>query len=229
MSASGRGEDEYKRTLYDKHGPEAAQLFQTASSVIIPIVAGGLIGAALAAQKRLSSWLVVLSALAGAVILATCWWLFVTRLSRGAGKAFGAFIQPSGAGSYERQYSQQDAMVMRGDVGGALSSYEEIILEVPDDAQPRLRAAELYTKTGLRERAEELYRAVQRLPHVAPKDDIFASNRLVDLYLAWPGHETKGLRELRRLIDTYPETDAAKRARAGLVNLKKHAASRSRQ
>ena len=49
---------------------------------------------------------------------------------------------------------------------------------------------------------------------------MFASNRLVDLYLAWPGHETKGLRELRRLIDTYPETDVAKRARAGLVNLK---------
>jgi hypothetical protein len=49
---------------------------------------------------------------------------------------------------------------------------------------------------------------------------LYASNLLVDLYLAWPGHETKGLRELRRLIDTYPETDVAARARAGLVNLK---------
>ena len=55
---------------------------------------------------------------------------------------------------------------------------------------------------------------------IAGADDVFTSNRLVDLYLAWPGHETKGLRELRRLIDTYPETDVAKRARAGLVNLK---------
>lgn len=41
-----------------------------------------------------------------------------------------------------------------------------------------------------------------------------------DPYLAWPGHEMRGLRELRRLIDTYPETDVAERARAGLVNLK---------
>jgi tetratricopeptide (TPR) repeat protein len=109
---------------------------------------------------------------------------------------------------------------MRGDVVGALASYEKIILEAPNDAQPRLRAAELYVKSGMRERAELLYRAVQRLPRVPPKDDIYASNRLVDLYLAWPGHETKGLRELRRLIDTYPETDVAARARAGLVNLK---------
>ena len=222
MSASGRGERDYKRTLYDKHGPEAAQIFQTASSLIIPVVAGALIGGTLAAQRGLSGVLIVLSALAGSALLGTWWWFFVTRLSHGAGKAFGAFIQPSGSGSYERQYSHQDAMVMRGDVGGALASYEEIILGAPNDAQPRLRAAELYAKAGQRERAEELYRAVQRLSRVAPKDDVFASNRLVDLYLAWPGHETKGLRELRRLIDTYPETDVAERARAGLVNLKSH-------
>ncbi|HET6760470.1 MAG TPA: tetratricopeptide repeat protein, partial [Gemmatimonadaceae bacterium] len=124
------------------------------------------------------------------------------------------------AGSYERQSSHEDALVMRGDAEGALASYERIILEAPNDAQPRIRAADLYAKSGMRERAEILFRAVQRLPRVAPRDDIYASNRLVDLYLAWPGHETKGLRELRRLIDTYPETDVAERARAGLVNLK---------
>ena len=220
MSASGRGEDDYKPTLYDKHGPEAAQIFQTASSLIIPVVAGAFIGGALAAKRGLSGVFIVLWALSGSVLLGGWWWFFVTRLSRGVGRAFGEFIQPAASGSYERQYSHEDAMVMRGDVGGALASYEGIILEAPNDAQPRLRAAELYAKIGQRERAEELYRAVQRLPRVAPKDDVFASNRLVDLYLAWPGHETKGLRELRRLIDTYPETDVAERARAGLVNLK---------
>lgn len=103
---------------------------------------------------------------------------------------------------------------------GALASYERIILEEPDDSQPRIRAADLYAKSAMRERAETLFRAVQRLPRVARRDDIYVSNRLVDLYLAWPGHETKGLRELRRLIDTYPETEVAERARAGLVNLK---------
>ena len=112
-------------------------------------------------------------------------------------------------------------MVMRGDVEGALTSYEAIILESPNDPQPRMRAAELYVKSGMRERAETLYRSVQRLPRVAARDDIYASNRLVDLYLAWPGHEMNGLRELRRIIDTYPESDAAKHARAGLVNLKR--------
>lgn len=218
MSASGG--DGYKRSLFDKHGPEAAHHLQRATSLVIPFVAGALIAGALAAKRNLSAPIIVAVALAGALILSTWWWFFVTRVSEGAGTAFGKFIQPSASGSYERQYSREDATVMRGDLDGALSSYEEIILEAPNDPQPRLRAAELYAKSELRERAEELYRSVQRLRDVSPQNDVFASNRLVDLYLAWPGHETKGLRELRRLIDTYPETDVAERARAGLVNLK---------
>lgn len=217
---SERGRDEYKRSLFDKQGPEAAQTFQRASSLVLPFVAGGFIGGALAAQKDLSPPLISLSALAGGIVLSAWWWYFISRVSHGAGKLFGEFIQPTAAGSYERQYSREESLVMRGDVGGALTSYEEIILESPEDPQPRLRAAELCAKSEQRERAEELYRSVQRLPRLKPNDDVFASNRLVDLYLAWPGHETKGLRELRRLIDTYPETDVAERARAGLVNLK---------
>jgi tetratricopeptide (TPR) repeat protein len=218
MRAGNR--DEYRRTLFDRHGPEGAQLVQTVSSLAIPVVAGALVGGALAARKGFPTLLIVVSMLGGSLVFAVWWWYFVTRLSHGAGRAFGEFIQPSATGRYEQQYSREDALVMRGDVDGALASYEKIILEVPNDAQPRLRAAELYVKSGMRERAELLYHAVQRLSRVAPKDDIYASNRLVDLYLAWPGHETKGLRELRRLIDTYPETDVAARARAGLVNLK---------
>ena len=218
MSASER--DGYKRTLFDKHGPEAADLARTFVSLIIPVVAGALIGVGTAVKRGNGPSLVVLSAFAGAILFGVAWWLFVTRFSRGAGSLFGEFIQPSASGSYERQYSREDAMVMRGDVGGALTSFEEIILESPNDPQPRLRAAELYARGGQRERAEELYRSVQRLPRVATNDDVYASNRLVDLYLAWPGHETRGLRELRRLIDTYPGSDVAERARAGLVNLK---------
>ena len=214
------GRDEYKRTVFDRHGPEAAHLLQAVSSLIIPIVAGAFIAGALAMRKGWPVAAIIVSALAGSLVFAVWWWYFVTRVSHGAGRAFGEFIQPSGAGSYERQYSHQDAMVMRGDVEGALTSYEEIILESPNDPQPRLRAAELYMKSGMRERAETLFRSVQRLAQKTPSADVAASNRLVDLYLAWPGHETKGLRELRRLIDTYPESEVAERARAGLVNLK---------
>jgi tetratricopeptide (TPR) repeat protein len=217
---SSDGGDEYKRTVFDRRGPEAAHFLQTVSSLLIPIVAGAFIGGALAVKRGYAPALVALSALGGSFVFAFWWWYVVTRVSHGSGKLFGEFIQPSGAGSYERQYSREDALVMRGDVDGALASYEQIIAEAPNEAQPRIRAADLCAKSGKPEKAEILYRGVQRLPRVLPRDDIYVSNRLVDLYLAWPGHEKNGLRELRRLIDTYPESDAGARARAGLVNLK---------
>jgi hypothetical protein len=213
--------DGYNRTVFDRQGPEAAHSSQAVSSLIIPIVAGAGIGAALAVKKGFSPALIALSTIGGSLVFAIWWWYFVTRFSRGVGDTFGAFIQPSAAGSYERQYSREDSLVMRGDVEGALASYEKIILEGPNDPQPRIRAADLCAKSGFRDRAEILYRSVQRLPRVAARDDIYTSNRLVDLYLAWPGHEVNSLRELRRIIDTYPESDAAKHARAGLVNLKR--------
>ena len=213
--------DEYKRSLFDKHGPEAAHLNQVRSSLIIPIVAGGFIGAALAAKKDLTPALVALCAVAGAALLAGWWWFFVTRASRGAGALFGEFIQPSGDRTpYQPQYSEQDAMAIRGQAARALASYEEIILASPNDPEPRVRAAELYLKNGQRDRAEALYKSVQRLPRVSAKDDVYVSNRLVDLYLKWPEREVRALTELRRLIDTYPDTDIAERARAGLANLK---------
>jgi len=213
--------DGYNRTRFDRHGPEAAHLNQIVASLIIRVVAGALIGGALATRNKLSPLLIALSSLAGAALLGTWWWFFVSRTSRGAGALFGEFIQPSGNRTpYEQQYSEQDAMVMRGEVARALASYEEIILASPIDPSPRIRAAELYLENGQRDRAEALYKAVQRLPRVAMKDDVYVSNRLVDLYLQWPGREVRALTELRRLIDTYRDTDVAGRARTGLANLK---------
>src|SRR3954469_16725904 len=208
-AADGKG---YKRTLFDKYGPEAADQARIASWLIVPIVAGGGIGAAWFVQKGFSAAWVITGALLGAVLGGAALALVATSASQGGGALLRSFIQPGGT-AMDRQYSLEDAMVMRGDVESALASYEKIILESPNDPQPRIRAAELLAKSGMRDRAENLLRSVQRLPGVPARDHIFAPNRLVDLYLAWPGSERKGLRELRRLIDTYPETPAAKRAR----------------
>ena len=97
MRAGNR--DEYRRTLFDRHGPEAAHVLQTVSSLAIPVVAGALIGGTLAAQRGLRPALIVVSMLGGSLVFAVWWWYFVTTLSHGAGKAFGEFIQPSAAGA----------------------------------------------------------------------------------------------------------------------------------
>jgi tetratricopeptide (TPR) repeat protein len=211
--------EEYQRTLFDKHGPEAAHFWKAASYLLVPTLGGAAIGAAYFAHEGFSNVGVVAGTFVGALLGGAGAGLLIASMSQGASRMFGEFIQPNHS-PYERQYSYEDALLMRGDVEGALASYDKIIAASPNDPQPRLRAAELCTKSKMREQAEAHYRAVQRLPRLAAKDDIYATNRLVDLYLAWPGRETKCLRELRRLIDTYPESDVAEHARAGLVNLK---------
>ena len=217
MSASTG--DEYKRSWLDKYGPEGASYAKITSFLLIPTVGGALIGTTYFAHQGYTTGGVIAGGLVGGVLGGSGSALFIISMFENMGGLFRAFIQPDHS-PHQKQYSYEDAMVMRGDVEGALASYEAIMLQAPNDPQPRIRAADLCAKSKLRERAEILFRAVQRLPRVSPRDDIYASNRLVDLYLGWRGHETKGLRELRRLIDTYPETDVAERARAGLANLK---------
>lgn len=145
-----------------------------------------------------------------------------SRLGDGAGAVAQAFIQPSGDSTpYEQTFSYQEAMIMRGDIDGALESYEAIISEQPGLVAPRLRAAEHYAK-GARNpgRAAELFREIRDLPGVPVRDAVYSSSRLVDLYdgpLAEPG---RAVVELRRIIEQYPGTDMAKHARKALPALK---------
>jgi tetratricopeptide (TPR) repeat protein len=216
---------EYRRSLMDRIGPEGADLFRALNWSIVPIVAGMLIGAfwvirniGLPTSRPLAYTYVGLGALIGAMIFGGGALLFILTVSRGMGEGFGAFIQPKG--EYHRDYSREDSLVARGDVAGALSSFESIAAAEPDNVEVRLRAAELYRKNSSFEEAARLYRDVQSKAQRS-RDDVHASLRLIDLYLAWPENEGRSMRELKRLIDKYPGTEIEKRSRAALANLKR--------
>ncbi|MEP6989655.1 MAG: hypothetical protein ABJA80_01905 [bacterium] len=144
------------------------------------------------------------------------------KVGIGAGVVVQAFIQPSGASTpYEQSFSYQEAMVMRGDVAGALESYECLIAEQPGNVACRLRAAEHYARiVGNPARAAELFREVRSTAGVPTREAIYASSRLVDLYegaLADPGRAAV---ELRRIIDQFPGSAMARHARTALPELK---------
>ena len=133
-----------------------------------------------------------------------------------------AVTLPSGSSTpYEEQFSYQESMAARGDIAGALESFEAIIEERPGAIAPRQRAAELYSK-GARDpmRAAELFRQIRDLETATPRDRRYASTRLVDLYdgpLADPG---RAVVELRRLIEHWPGSVEANHARDALPRLK---------
>lgn len=178
---------------------------------------------------------IILSLLGGVPSLAAVLGLFVVALALGAltaymGSRFGegagavvqSFVQPSGNSTpYEQSFSYQEAMIMRGDIDGALESYEAIIDEQPTLVSARLAAAEHYTRGNRNPaRAAELFREIRAIPGVPLRDAIYASSRLVDLYDGPLDEPGRALVELRRIIELYPESDMAKHARRALPALK---------
>ena len=215
-------ETKYKSSWFDAAG---ADFPLRAKAAGYGVLVAGVVFGVLAILSLLGGVpsLALLAGIALFAVLAGALTAFMgAKLGDGAGLVAQAFIQPSGNSTpYEQTFSYQEAMIMRGDMAGALESYEAIIAEQPTLVAPRLRAAEHYAK-GTRNpgRAAELFRQVRDLPGVPLRDAVYSCSRLVDLYdgpLEEPG---RAVVELRRIIELYPGSEMAKRARSALPELK---------
>lgn len=203
--------------------------FGFTNAELLRVIPAGIVGAAVgiyAAAHLLPSWagprtqllIVVVGATTGFVLCM----LVVRLVVQGSAKAVAGSVLPSGHTTPSlADYSREDALLMQRDVQGALESYEAKIAADPGLAGARVRAADLYARHGGDlARAEALFREVQRIPGVSRADDLYVSNRLVDLYdgpLANPG---RAMVELRRIIDRFEGTRAADDARRGLATIK---------
>ena len=212
----------YKRTWFDREGPDAGLRLKAGSygAMVTAITFAAMM--LLAAQAGSPSFGMLLGALFIAVLLGGTTFYVGAKLADGAGAVAKAFTLPSGNTTpYEQTFSFQEAMAARGDVAGALESYESIISEQPLATAPRLRAAEHYARGNRNPmRAAELFRAVRETPGVSTRDALYSSSRLVDLYdgpLAEPG---RALVELRRIVEKYPSSRAAIQAREALSRIK---------
>ncbi len=127
-----------------------------------------------------------------------------------------SIYSPHKTGTPHVDFSLQESMAMRGDIAGALASYEALIADSPGDALVRFRAAELYLRGGTNPaRAAELFMQVRAIPKRSARDDMYATNRLIDLYSAGPlRDDDKMMRELRELAARHPETKMGKDAKA---------------
>jgi hypothetical protein len=211
---------EYKRTLFDRHGPAASDYMRVwayGGMVVLLTVA------ALALRVGFHWWTIPIGLAAGAA--AGGFGLFITHTVGGTWK----HLMVDGSSTpYTEQYSQQQALVMQGKLDEALASFETIIKEGPERVDARIRAAELYARDkGNHARAAELFREAQRIPSITQGQDVYVSHRLVDLLVGPLNEPGRALVELRRLIDRHPGSAAAARARDALAELKaRHFADR---
>lgn len=206
-------ESGYKRTFFDRHGPDAGLRVKSFSyalmTLALVISAGMLAGAPIELTLMLG---VPLSLLAGY----GSWYL---------GKAAGnvaEYVMAGGSSTpYEEQFSQQQALVMQSRYVEALELFEQQIAAMPGEPRVRVAAADLYATHGKDpKRAAVLYREVQRIPGLPPGQDIYVTNKLADLYLGPLKEPGRALVEFRKLASRYPNSVAAKNAQLAIANLK---------
>jgi hypothetical protein len=213
---------DYRSTWFDRAGPDAGLRLRAGAY-------GGMVAAItfvalflVAAQSGHLSVGSLMEAFVIAAILGGATFLIGAKLGDGAGAVAKSFTMPSGNSTpYAQTFSYQEALAAKGDVAGALESYEAVIAEQPTATAPRLQAAEHYARGNRNpQRAAGLFREVREMPGVSSRDALYASSRLVDLYDGPLDEPGRALVELRRIIEQYPDSKFATHARAALPTLK---------
>ena len=205
--------EEYKPTLFDRHGPAAADRIRiVAYAAMVFVLTFGVLALQLGLSLRTLFWSLIAGVMCGSAVH-----LFAKLVGDGSrALAVGAHSSASG-----EEYSYQKSLVMQGRVDDALASYEALIAASATAIGPRILAAELYSReAGGALRAAELLRQVQRIPGITAERDIYVTNRLVDLLIGPLETPGRALVELRRLIERYPNSTAADHARQALARMK---------
>lgn len=208
--------------MFDRLGPQAGTNLRAYAYglMVFGITVSAVLFALGQGIARMPWWTMVaglvVALVAGALVTAVA-----LSLSTAAGFTFTRLMVDGATTPYKEQYSYQQALVMQGRLDDALASFEAVIAEKPEAIDPRVKAAELYARDkGNFVRAASLFREVQRITTVTAGEDIYVTNRLVDL-LTGPLHDPgRALVELRRLIERYPGTPGAEYARGALADLK---------
>ncbi len=209
----------YRETLFERLGDDgpialraiglSAGFAVVVAAVVARELAGGR-GALAFLLVLVAAWALVVTLAAAAVVLVVS----------GGAAGFMRFLHPSGSSTPAvRDFSLQDAMVMRGDVRGALESYEAVIATDPGASDACIRAAELYAKAGDFHRARDLLREARTRPGVTEGQELHATQALVDHYLGPLDDEAAAGRELRRIAERFPGTAQAEGALRALRSL----------
>lgn len=145
----------------------------------------------------------------------------VTTVVEGTASFILSFLWPNrGSTPYEPTYSAEQAMAVRGDIDGALKAYRIAMRQNPGDPEPRFRVAELLFRGDYPEKAIEFFKEGRELSGDNRSRELYATQRLIDLYLSPLGDDVRALVELRRLVERFPGTKEAAAARNVLMKMK---------
>lgn len=186
-----------------------AKIAGTVFGIVLGILFGGPLGFMFGARGIPLLLFVVGSIFVAGYVI----YRITTDVPEGISQALLRFVFPSGYSTpYEPTYSHLQAIAARGDVDLALTEYQEALRLNPTDPEPRFQVAELLMKSKPEKAAWYLGQA-RRLSEDTPARELYATQRMIDLYLGPLNDTVRARMELKRLIDRFPGSHEAAAAR----------------
>ena len=169
----------------------------------------------------------VLAGLLGGVLGYAAVYFTVQGLSGGAARAMGAIYHPSGASTpYRRQYSEPQALALRGLFQEAIDCYETYVAEFPDDPEPCIGIARIHRDHLKRyQDAVHWFRRARQAGGVTPGQEMLVTREIIELYQGKLNQPRSAIPELARLAERFAGSREGDLARSELARLRQEAAS----
>jgi len=198
--------------------------FFLASALVSPFgyVVAGTRGLEGAARQGAAVVLALAMVSVGLALIAAMQWL--------ASKVLMGFVQPGGRSRGPAAHSKAEALAASGRLDEAAAEFEASRSRGGSSIASLRAEAELHASgSGDPKRAEELFLRIRRAPDATTSDELYASHRLIDLYVGPLQDPGRVLVELRRMADRFPDTVDGQGALAALKQRREEAERAARR
>lgn len=189
---------------------------------LVYALAGGFIGLAGGSFK-----FGPIGGLIGGVLGYAAVYFAVQGLSGGAARTMGTIYNPSGTSTpYRRQYSEPQALALRGLFQEAIDCYETYVAEFPEDPEPCIGIARIYRDHLKRcEDAVHWFRRARQASGLTAGQEMLVTREIIELYQGKLNQPRSAIPELARLAERFAGSREGELARSELEKLRQEVAS----
>jgi tetratricopeptide (TPR) repeat protein len=146
----------------------------------------------------------------------------VTSLVEGSGALLGKIYHPRGESTpHKREYSEPQALVLRGLFQEAIDCYETYVAEFPDDPEPCIGLARVYRDHLQRyDDAVTWFRRARGAAGMDSGREILVTREIIEIYVKRLGQPERAIPELARLADRFAGTREGHLAKAEIERIR---------
>jgi tetratricopeptide (TPR) repeat protein len=153
----------------------------------------------------------------------------VKFLVEGSGALAGKVYHPDGDSTpHKREYSEPQALMLRGLFQEAIDCYETYVAEFPEDPEPCIGIARIYRDHLKRyDDAVTWFRRARQATSTDRGREVLVTREIIEVYLKKLGQPERAIPELARLADRFAGTREADLAKVEIERIRAELRERS--